>query len=161
MSWGFASFTKNVDFLNNITVSGKVQIGNVDYGDNYLLHVAGRSYFNGNINLGLTKYITISSSDSNAYNIFGYSGSNNLHIGSGLYDNSVNSNTYVSGGNNTYLRTKTGNIKFQPKGTTTVTITDSETKFTSDVIIAGISMTVLADRVAELEAKVKSNLKEL
>ncbi len=161
VSWGFASFTKNVDFLNNITVSGKVQIGNVDYGDNYLLHVAGRSYFNGNINLGLTKYITISSSDSNAYNIFGYSGSNNLHIGSGLYDNSVNSNTYVSGGNNTYLRTKTGNIKFQPKGTTTVTITDSETKFTSDVIIAGISMTLLADRVAELEAKVKSNLKEL
>ena len=161
VSWGFASFTKNVDFLNNITVSGKVQIGNVDYGDNYLLHVAGRSYFNGNINLGLTKYITISSSYSNAYNIFGYSGSNNLHIGSGLYDNSVNSNTYVSGGNNTYLRTKTGNIKFQPKGTTTVTITDSETKFTSDVIIAGISMTSLADRVAELEAKVKSNLKEL
>ena len=73
----------------------------------------------------------------------------------------MNSNTYVSGGNNTYLRTKTGNIMFQPKGTTTVKITDSETKFTSDVIIAGISMTSLADRVAELEAKVKSNLKEL
>jgi len=34
-------------------------------------------------------------------------------------------------------------------------------QYTSDVIIAGISMTLLADRVAELEAKVKSNLKEL
>ena len=96
------------------------------------------------------------------YDIIGISTGNNLHLGSGLFDNAVEGcNTYVSGANNLNLRTKLGSIRFYPKftgteytaDTATVEVDSSLVKSAVDVVVCGVSFLSLVERVTRLEAK--------
>ena len=112
-----------------------------------------------NIILNPTKYIKIKTSVFTTYNILGYSSSNNLHLGSGLYDNSVDANTYVNSGNHLYLRSKLGTIRFQPQGKTNITVDESGMTIkgiltASEAIINGDSLSALIARVQDLSSRV-------
>lgn len=107
------------------------------------------------------KYIDshITTDTASYYHILGISSSNNLHLGSGLYDNSVDANTYVNSGNHLYLRSKLGAIRFQPQGKTNITVDESGMTIkgiltASEAIINGDSLSTLLARVQDLSSRV-------
>lgn len=123
--------------------------------------VGGTAHFVDNITLENAKYIDshITTDTTSYYHILGISSSNNLHLGSGLYDNSVDANTYVNSGNNLYLRSKLGTIRFQPQGKTNITVDESGMTIkgiltASEAIINGDSLSTLIARVQDLSSRV-------
>lgn len=102
-------------------------------------------------------YITAKTASDNetSYKIIGISASNNLHVGNGLYDNSISVDTYVSAGQDLYLRPR-GDIIFRRGGTVKGTLSLSSMIFNVDVISNGISMASLNAKLASLDAKLES-----
>ena len=91
-----------------------------------------------NMNAGKGIYGTttgdVTTTDGTTYNgtlsIFMYNGSNNLHVGAGVWDKKINQgNTYISAGANAYIRTvdPNGEIGFQINGSSRLKLNDSGT----------------------------------
>lgn len=138
-------------------------------GEEYGAALFNETRIKGNLHIGRSlllnngHYINGRLTDSERdYDIVGISTGNNLHLGSGLFDNAVEGcNTYVSGANNLNLRTKLGSIRFYPKftgteytaDTATVEVDSSLVKSAVDVVVCGVSFLSLVERVTRLEAK--------
>ena len=91
-----------------------------------------------NMNAGKGIYGTttgdVTTTDGTTYNgtlsILMYNGSNNLHVGAGVWDKKINQgNTYISAGANAYIRTvdPDGEIGFQINGSSRLKLNDSGT----------------------------------
>ena len=91
-----------------------------------------------NMNAGKGIYGTttgdVTTTDGTTYNgtlsILMYNGSNNLHVGAGVWDKKINQgNTYISAGANAYIRTvdPNGEIGFQINGSSRLKLNDSGT----------------------------------
>ena len=89
-----------------------------------------------NMNAGKGIYGTttgdVTTTDGTTYNgtlsILMYNGSNNLHVGAGVWDKKINQgNTYISAGANAYIRTvdPNGEIGFQINGSSRLKLNDS------------------------------------
>lgn len=125
--------------------------------------IKGRLRVESLLHLNNARYITGRLAENTQdYNIMGISSGNNLHIGSGLFENGINDcHTYISGATNLNLRTKLGSIRFYPKftgteytaNTATVEVDSSIIKSAVDVVVCGVSFLSLVERVARLEAK--------
>lgn len=94
----------------------------------------------GHINMNADKGIygtttgDVTTTDGTTYNgtlsILMYNGSNNLHVGAGVWDKKINQgNTYISAGANAYIRTvdPNGEIGFQINGSSRLKLNDSGT----------------------------------
>ena len=129
-SSGTLATTANIDskVADYLPLAGGTMTGNITLNNNIVIKSkTAAAYTNTNSSASVAA--------GTAVNILQYNDAGNLHIGSGLYDNYLNTGSvYIASPNHMYLRTRNdGSHNFQINGTSVVSFSTSEAAFAKNV----------------------------